>query len=50
MAAHAALPGAASFETAGKSRPPQDEGVSTYHVVGGVAGGRFWRIELEFHE
>jgi hypothetical protein len=28
MAARAAPPGPASFETAGKSRPPQDEEVS----------------------
>jgi hypothetical protein len=29
MAAHVAPPGPASFETAGKSRPPQDEGPTT---------------------
>jgi hypothetical protein len=32
MAARAAPPGPASFETAGKSRPPQDEGFSSQPV------------------
>jgi len=38
MAARAALRRAASFETAGKSRPPQDEGVSAQSVKTIVSG------------